>query len=301
MINEKQKKILSKKDTKGLEASYIKASIENDVELVEYILFSKELKTNPTVNCRNYQAIRDCANQGSMDVIQFLLTDKRINKTQELVEARKQVLIRNACHSGNLNLVKYLLETPGIKEHIKISINKYKPFEEAIYSFNKDLVFYLFDKYKDEMKDKFKYLTVFFQKIYKQGFLDYSKKLVENKEIEKYFVLSDKYSAITEFINQNNREGLEYIFNYPDSLVQKQALKSLEYGSVIVAMSKANVDILNFLIVEKNIELNNVLKQFFENKTYNTENIQKLFQNRELYKKLDSNLSELPKSKKNKI
>ena len=48
-----------------------------------------------------------------------------------------------------------------VKEDIKISINKYKPFEEAIYSFNKDLVFYLFDKYKDEMKDKFKYLCFF--------------------------------------------------------------------------------------------------------------------------------------------
>lgn len=301
MITEKQKKLLFKKDVKGLEASYIKACIDNDVELVDYILFSKDLNENPNANCRNYQAIRDCANQGSFEVVQYLLSNNKINKTKELIEARKQVLIRNACHSGNLDLVKYLLETPGIKEYIKISVNKYKPFEEAIYSFNKELVFYLFDKYKDEMKDKFKYLTVFFQRVYKEGFLNYAKELVEHKDIEKYFTLSDKYNVITEFINQNNREGLEYIFNYPNNLVQKQALKSMEYGSVMVAMSKANVDILNFIIIEKNVELNNVLKQFFENKNYNTENMKKLFQNRELYKKLDNNLTELPKMKKNKI
>jgi len=136
MITEQEKINLSKKSLKLLEVAYINACIDNNKDLVEYILFSKELKLNPSPECRNYQALRDASNKGSFEIIKFLLEDKRINKTKEFCEARKQVLIRNACHSGNLELVKYLLEDEKVCEYIKFSINNYKPFEEAIYSFN---------------------------------------------------------------------------------------------------------------------------------------------------------------------
>jgi len=40
------------------------------------------------------------------------------------------------------------------------------------------------------------------------------------------------------------------------------------------------------------------LKAFLDNPTYNTENMKKLFSNRELYKKLSTNLTEKDKKEK---
>lgn len=296
MITDKQKLILGKKDLKGLEAAYIKACTENNLELVEYILFSSELKEHPLAECRNYQGLRDAANQGAFEVVFFLLNSPKINKKEEFIKSRKQVVIRNACHSGNLKLVKYLLETPGIQEHVKISENKYKAFEEAIYSFNKELVFYLYDKYKSEMKEKYTYLNVFFRKSYKDNFLDFAKQLREHTEIDNYFVWSDKSALLTELINQNRKEDIEYLLNEPK--FYSTIMSALEYGSVRVAMSKASLDVLNLLIVNYEMPMSEDLKDFFNNPTYNTENMKKLFNNRELYKKLSTNLTD--KNKKNK-
>ena len=286
MITDQLKKSLLGKTEKNLEVVLIKACIENNVTLVEYLLFNEELKIHPDISCRNYQPLRDAANNGSYEVIEYLLNCPKINRKKELITARKQVLIRNACHSGNLKLVKYLLETPGIKEHIKFSINKYKPFEEAIYSFNKELVFYLDEKFI--IKEKYNYLTLFFKRIYKDKFLDFAKQLLENEKMEHYFICSEKYTALTEFINQNNKEGIEFLMNY--SKVKKQILEATEYGSVMVAMSKANVEILYFIIVENKIPLTNTLMEFLENKSYDTLNMKKIFENREMYKKLSSSL-----------
>lgn len=111
----KFKEKLKKQNQKQLEVVLIKACIDNNVELVDYLLFSEDLSNNPKIEARNYQALRDSANKGSFEVIQYLLSHEKINK-KELIEARKQVLIRNACHSGNLKLVKYLLETPRLRK-----------------------------------------------------------------------------------------------------------------------------------------------------------------------------------------
>lgn len=291
MITEKVKQKLARKNEKALEGLLIKACSENDLELAQYILFSEELKIHPKIECRNYQVIRDAANKGAYEVIEFLLNSEKINKKEEFIKARKQVLIRNACHSGNLKLVKYLLETPGIKEYVKISFDKYKSFEEAIYSKNKDLVFYLYDTYKSDInKLKPSYLDIFFRRIYKEGFLNFAKDLIAHSDIEYYFIVSDKYEVVTEFINQNNKEGVEFLFNYPNSLVNKRVIDSTDYGSVMVAMSKANLNILEFIIIEQNIPFTNTIKEFLNNKNYNTENMRKMFENRELYKKLETNL-----------
>lgn len=299
MITDKQKTILEKRDLKGLEAAYIKACTENNLELVEYILFSPELIEHPSPECRNYQGLRDAANQGAFEVVVFLLNSPKINKKEEFIKSRKQVIIRNACHSGNLKLVQYLLETSGIKEHINISIDKFKAFEESIYSFNKELVFYLYDKYKSEMKEKYNYLNVFFRKAYKDNFLDFAKQLREHKEIDNYFIWADKSALLTELINQNRKDDIEYLLKEPK--FYNTIMSALEYGSVRVSLSKASLEILNLIIVDYEMPISNDLKAFFENPAYNTETMKKLFDNRELYKKLSTNLVELPKEKKTKI
>lgn len=299
MINEKLKQNLVKKDEKGLEVILIRACTENNLELVEYLLFSEELTTHPDIACRNYQALRDGANQGSYEVIEYLLTSPKINREKELITARKQVLIRNACHSGNLKLVKFLLETPGIKEYINFSINKYKPFEEAIYSFNKELVFYLDDKYFDEVKEKYTYLTLFFQRIYKEGFLDFAKQLLEKKEMEHYFVCAEKSTTLAQLIVKNDKEGVEFLMTYPK--IKNQMIDLTEYGSVMVAMSKANVEILNIIIVENEIPLTKTLMEFLDNKFYDTLNMRTMFENRDLNKRLSANLVSHGNEKKIKV
>lgn len=299
MINEKQKNILKKRDVKGLEAALIKACSENNLELVEYILFSHELKENPLVTCRNYQALRDGANQGSYEVIEFLLNCPLINKKQELIKSKKQALIRNACHSGNLKLVQYLLETPGIKEHVDFSVDKFKPFEEAIYSFNKDLVIYLYDKYKDVMREKFTYLTNLFKKVYKEECMVLAKELIKHDDLINYFVWAEKYTMVTELINKNKQEDIEFLFSHEK--LKDSVRKVMDYGSVMVAMSNTTVDMLHLLIVKHEIELTDTLKQFFDNPVYDTENMRKMFKNRSLYNKLLDRYESLPKEKKNKI
>lgn len=299
MIDNKLKQKLINKDEKSLELVFIKACTENNLELVDYLLFSEELSIHPNVNCRNYQAIRDGANQGAYEVIYYLLNDTRINRKKELIEARKQVLIRNACHSGNIKLVKYLLETPGIKDDVNISIDKYKSFQEAMYSFNKELVFYLYDKYKYEMTEKYSYITLFFQGMHREKCFNFTKELIKHRELESYFILADKTLALTNFINEQNKEAIEFLITHPK--IRKKIIESTEYGSVMVAMSKTSVDILNILIVENKIPLTNILSQFLDNKNYNTSNMRTMFQNRDLYSKLSNELIEKKLEKKLKI
>lgn len=297
LITEQEKINLSKKSLKLLEAAYINACIDNNKDLVEYILFSKDLKVNPSPECRNYQALRDSANKGSFEIIKFLLEDKRINKTKEFCEARKQVLIRNACHSGNLELVKYLLENEKTKKNIKFSVNKYKPFEEALYSFNGDLVIYLFDKYESELV-KTNYFNVFFRRLYKDKNFELMSKIIKKDNISKYLKESDQTENLTEFLNQNKKEEISFIFTNP--LSKEKAIEAIDYGSVMVAMTKVNLDILKTLIIDLEIPLTNTLKEFIDSRN-DTQNIKRLFNNRDLNKKLSNELHEKKENKKFKI
>lgn len=297
LITEQEKINLSKKSLKLLEVAYINACIDNNKDLVEYILFSKELKLNPSPECRNYQALRDASNKGSFEIIKFLLEDKRINKTKEFCEARKQVLIRNACHSGNLELVKYLLEDEKVCEYIKFSINNYKPFEEAIYSFNHNLVIYLFNKYSKELL-KTSYLDVFFRKLYQDKNFDLMCEIIKNKKISEYYQKSDQTQNLTEFLNKNKKDEIYFIFK--NDLSKEKAIEATNYGSVMVAMTKVNVEILSMLIIDFNIPLTDTLKEFIESRN-DTENMRKIFANRDLNKKLNRDLIIKEKTKKNKI
>lgn len=299
MITEEKKAILKRRRSFTLEAPFINACAENNLELVEYILFSPDLNEHPNVTCRNYQALRDAANQGSYEVIEFLLNSPEINKKEELIKARKQVLIRNACHSGNIKLVKYLLETPGIKEHIDFSVDKYKPFEESIYSFNKDLVIYLYDKYKNNMKDKYTYLTDLFKKVYKEECMTLAKELLSHDDMINYFVYAEKYTTVTELINKNKKEDLDFLLSHEK--LQNSVRKVMDYGSVMVALSKTNLDMLHLVIVKHEIEQTETIKQFLDNPVYDTENMRKMFEKRSLYKKLSNKYEDLPEQRKNKI
>jgi hypothetical protein len=299
MITDKQKTNLSKKDVKGLEIEYINACVDNNKELVEYILFSKDLKNNPLPECKNYQGLRNGANKGSFDVIKFLLEDERINKTKEFCEARKQVLIRNACHSGNIDLVKYLLEDEKTKKYINFSVNKYKPFEESLYSSNSDLVTYLFDKFKNDLV-KTNYLNVFFRRLYKEKNFKLMCEIIKHNNISEYFHKSNQTENLTELLNQNKKEEINFIFTY--FLSKEKAIEAIDYGSVMVAMTKVNLDILTMIIVDFNIPLTETLKEFIETRN-DTENMKKIFSNRELNQKLNTNLNvkDKNKNKKHKI
>lgn len=299
MITEKQKSLLKNKRSFTLEAPFIKACADNNLELVKYILFSEELNQHPDVSCRNYQCIREAARQGAFEVVEFLLTSPLVNKTEELIKARKQVLIRNACSSGNLKLVRYLLETPGIKEYIDFSIDKYKPFEQAVHSLNPELTVYLYEKYKLTMKEKYTYLNNFFTQIYREGYMDCAKKLLEHKEIANYFICSDKSTALTQLLRQNKKEDIDFLFK--EKRFETSIKQALDYGSVMVALTKTDSDILHLIIVEKNIELSETLQEFLDNPNHDTINMRKMFENRELYKKLSDKYENLPKEKKNKI
>lgn len=297
MIEEKLKQKLKILDQNKLDLQFLNACKDNNLELIDYLLFSEDLVLHSNIASKNYQGLRDSANKGFYDIIHYLLTDPRIKNNTELIRVRKQVLIRNSCRSGNLKLVKFLLETPGIKEYIDFSINNYKSFEEAIYSFNPDLVFYLNDKYKSVTI--YNHFRVFFSKIYKENYLDYSKKLIEDKNIKEIFIISEKSTVLSEFLIQNNKEAIEYLFSIPE--IKKKLITYIDYGNVMVSMSKTNIDILGFIIAEHNIPLTNLLKDFLSNPVYNTENMRKIFENRELYKKLNDKLLEIKTKQKNKI
>ena len=201
-----------------------------------------------------------------------------------------------------MKLVKFLLETPGIKEYINLEIDNYKSFEQAIYSFHKELVFYLFDNYKEKMGNKASdSLILFFRRMYKDNFFEFSKKLMEHNEIKKYAGIADQTANLTEFINNKKEDEIKFIFTNP--ITRDNALKALDYGSVKVAMQRTELDILKLLIIDLEIPLTEVMKDFLNttDPRYDTYRLKKVFENRELTVKLDNNLSEKKKIKGVKI
>jgi len=82
--------------------------------------------------------------------------------------------------------------------------------------------------------------------------------IIKNKKISEYYQKSDQTQNLTEFINKNKKDEIYFIFK--NDLSKEKAIEATNYGSVMVAMTKVNVEILSMLIIDFNIPLTDTLK-----------------------------------------
>jgi len=98
------------------------ACIRGHLELVKYLLTTKELGLNADINSEKDAAFRIACQKGHLDIIKYLLTSPELVKHSNISAKDNEGLQWAACH-GHFEVVKYLMTSRDLKEHAKIGNN----------------------------------------------------------------------------------------------------------------------------------------------------------------------------------
>lgn len=199
---------------------------------------------------------------GKLDVVKFLLNGKTINQTAD-IHYDSETALNNACRNGHLDIVKYLIESPEIVEHSNIHLELHGM---------PDYPFVLASEYSQDHIVKY---------------------LMQVKGKNKPNIQSGEYSVIKQYVLSNNLEMLKYI-------IEEEKLDvHLENDYLFLfAAKQQHYNMLEYLILEKDLDKNDNIKQFLHEKS--DLQIEEIFYKKELNKKLMNKLKKHTSQSSNK-
>lgn len=127
------------------------ACIHGHLEIVEYLLTSKDLETKPEINesGNNFSALELAYQENQINIFKFMIEDERVNPKPNLRHSRSRIL-KLAAEKNKLEDIIYLLTNNKLKQHC----NLYESDALDIAENNEynDILFYLFKEYIDKRK-----------------------------------------------------------------------------------------------------------------------------------------------------
>jgi hypothetical protein len=129
----------------GLNQKFLNACQYRHMEVVRYLLTSKELKTNAEINTENGHALQLACEGGDLNIVKYLINSP---------ELKEHIVINNNIDEGflgacmipgkkGLELVKYLLTSKELTRHADINVDDGQGFIIACNKGNLELVKYL--------------------------------------------------------------------------------------------------------------------------------------------------------------
>ncbi len=210
------------------------------------------------------------AEDGELDKVKYLLTSTELPINVDISHKDHNAL-RNACKSGHLEIVKYLLTSPELTSHSDIHFDNDAPFILACYSGNIELV---------------KYLLI-------------SPELKEHADIHTKYMGTKDYGFILA-CQRGYVDLVKYLLTSPE-LKEHADIHIDGDRALLTAWHKKQSDIIKFLIFDMNIQKTPTIDIYIHEQ--GMEDVQKMFESRELTKELNKELdvnsiSICPKSKK---
>lgn len=234
---------------------------KNDIEMVKYILSSKKIVHQPSLNGRREfratekTAISICCTNGHLEILDLMLTlpDIEIRVKDLFYQLNSGFLA--ACQEGELDIVKYLTSSPNLKRHANPNYNNGEGLCLAC----------------------------------REGHLNIVKYLLTSPDIkEKLSVTARKNSPLLEAYTNEHYQTVKYLLISPD-LIEHADPHSNGDTLFYHVLNSDNPEMLKFLIFDLNIEKTKEITRILE--TYNDVEVNNLFELRELNKELNQNLS----------
>ena len=119
MINQELKEKYKKLNKEELNEQFIDVCENGQLEVVQYLLTSAELKEHAEIHARSYLGFRIACRCGHLEVVQYLLTSPELNEHAD-IHASNNLGFIWACENGHLEVVKYLLTSAELTEHVDI-------------------------------------------------------------------------------------------------------------------------------------------------------------------------------------
>lgn len=149
------------------------------LELMKYYLFNKELKNRPKVTTYKNHAIRGASWNNHLDSVIYLLTSEEL-ETHADIHAAGEVPLAAAIRNENIAMLDFLLKSPMLKEKGNIHYKKDLLFRNAVKKNKMEAVQYLICDYQIEKSP------------------DIEKAINKRKDIQKMFEMRGLYKKLTE-------------------------------------------------------------------------------------------------------
>lgn len=125
-----------------LNKDLVNACIEGELEIVQYLLSSTDLKQHADINDEDCLAFCFACSTGNLDIVKYMLTSPEL-KIHVNINAKEGEPLSWACENGQLEVVKYLLSSSDLKEHANLHINNDNPFAAAHMNYHDDITNFL--------------------------------------------------------------------------------------------------------------------------------------------------------------
>lgn len=145
-LDKERKESYQKMGSHLIKTDLMLACLGNNIELVQYLLTSKDLKKNPQPkDC----FLHACCNNETINIAHYLLTspdlEHRVN-----IHFENDAAIAIAAEYGMVDMMKYLLTSPDLENHSYIYANGDTAFKEACSKNHYHVMEYLIFDYKIE-------------------------------------------------------------------------------------------------------------------------------------------------------
>lgn len=267
-----------------IDQEFIKACKSSNMNLVKYLLTSKELYINADIQAENSIALWLAVEQQNLDLVSYLLSSRELSKHVKIRSLSNDVFIL-ACEKANLEIIKYLLTSKSIKEKSNLYAQNNSAFLISCTKGSFEVFNFLLNhhlalstgavKTKNFKTSKSRKIT-----LYERGqsaLLSYSsaKKNINNSFFQECLTRAcenghlEIVKCLVEKIDLINSEGAQ------------EALKRACYNS--------HLSVAKYLIVDKNIKKTANITSFLSTLAIN-EQVELMFSSRQEVKRLNSSL-----------
>lgn len=237
-----------------LNDSLFVASKQNDFEAVKYLLTSPELKVHANIHSQNNKALRIAADNNNVEMFNYLLKSPYLKEHAD-INVLNDFIFKRACEDGCLNIVRYILETPGLNRNVSEAASFKSGVDSAYPKGNVKVLKYLIDDFaKDYDLSHYHLARKMFDTVCTDGYLEMGKYIMSNPNLSQHIDLS---------------------FD-----------KNVYFRT---ACGFDNWDVVEFLIFDLNQPKTSDLVNFIDR--MEVKHVQEMFQKRELYESLHSDLT----------
>lgn len=151
-----------------------------DVEDVNYLLTSPELKINADIYFNNNEPIISACSKGNLPVVKYLLTSPNLQYYAD-INAQEGKAINLACYNNQIDTIKFLLECKQVTLNCDLS----EAFLNCLYASNLELAEYFIWDYQIERTEKVdNYINTNFSKVQHNNFLIEIKRNFDARDLE---------------------------------------------------------------------------------------------------------------------
>ena len=118
---------------------YVEACEKGDLEVVRYLLTSKNLKNKAEIDSPSDYGdigLTSACRYGHLDIVRYLLTSSEL-KIHADINRQEECALKYACVFGQLEIVQYLLISPELRYHANMHYENVFSENALIYAFKK--------------------------------------------------------------------------------------------------------------------------------------------------------------------